>query len=219
MEKLPTYKFCSKEFYHYVKKLDRAGHSKEFDIIYNKFCNGYCKKACELLGDKIDDIDWAEECLHRFLHSEYFRTNHHRKLYNVLGIVGLDGILMWTSSLSRYISLFKRLVKRIDYVSYLIYDSDNKMLTDELPVLWLNIIYECSSRYNYTGPEYIDGLIYINGNYVSDKEIISLSQRRDIKNNISRRGIIQTENIINMIHYILKLFTTKNMTKLTCYYI
>lgn len=214
MEKLPTYKFCSKEFYHHICNDDGG-----YNLIYNKYCNGYCKRICsELVW--WNNIPLGEIFL--FLFNHEIRKKHKCKMLFGLRCVPFDSILGSAFRLLKYNNLFKKIIKwsagDYDVIVYTDFEKDI-VNSESLWPMWLVIIYKYSpylSRQYYN----IDKVLYSGNNEnISKSVIISILQRRSTKRYISKEGITQTKNIINIIHLTIKSFTTKNMCKLISYYI
>lgn len=209
MEKLPTYKFCSKEFYRHI----RDGNINECNIIYNKYCNGYCKKIC---NTHPTNNSLQDRIIIPFVFDDKIHTR--RNLYKIIWFKEYVYILKSITCSARYNRVFKTIIKWAGGGSstFIVTSSHNPIyMVNYLPPNWLIIIAKRVSDFDYA----LDLVPYLDGKFISISAIISILQRRGNKKYIYEDNIIRAEYIINNLHRTIKTFTTKNMCKLISYYI
>lgn len=223
------YKFCSKEYYNYLKTLI----SKYFRIIPpiktaipNNFCNGYCKKINNLFDPNLLP-DYIISFISQFVYSDV-NLKHKILLYDLLNQSRPSVILSYAIIFNRYNSTFKKIFEWCDdhYLKYYVFkslvedkDGIKSAISNSQYIIFMNKSRICCSggyfqkAFEAMMPNYID-LLYNDTNLC-----LSFVQRKSSKQYISPDTSKKILTLNRLIMHCLQIFASKNITRLISFYI
>lgn len=229
------YNFCSREFYDHIKKSKPNNHKTPHLInksISNTYCHGYCKKICKLFVKNCEHSHPSTSISKSILQFIYSNNSKHKiKLNTLINIIKLIDIYPNTTVFNKYNNITKKIflwntnvfIFELLFRPQVIDINKLKMTTSFLWCLTMLIfrhkyLTNISPIIQTIYSEYVDLIpSYVFKNNIS--LYLSFIQRRSSKLHISPNKSKKISKLSNILTSCIRIFASKNMTKLISFYI